>query len=870
MISEMSKSIYFFPGDAATLDEVGGKGLSLLEGSRASLPVPPGCILTVCFFDAWLSQLKATTAWKRFLEAKTGVLTDACEVLKQTAAGFPFTKDQERILAEALQGFDADTLFAVRSSSPHEDLEGASFAGGYETVLGVTPERLRDAIKRCFLSALDHRVVVYMRATGFDATDPKIAVVVQKQIASGISGVGFSLNPVTNNYDDAVFNANWGLGETVVAGLVTPDTFTVDKVRGEVKEVVIGSKEHSIWLTPKGGTEEKKHYRSTDRTLSQTQLIELARLVTHVERIYGMPMDIEWAYERNRLYLLQARPITAYVPLAPDMVTKPGGKKRLYFDVTATAQGMTEPLSKMGTSLFRRLLKIVGRLVFARDVTKNIDTTIPWISDGKLFFNVSNGFALVSKSNLVEFMPAIDPLGAKAIAQLDEHEYASPAWRVMLLPFGLLFKLPSILLFIRSARKNSEEVHRWVQERLLIFEAEAKRIAEKDAPLEEVWEELTYQMFLQVFLRTVPLTVAARRALGRMKLAVGDDPAAAKLERALPHNVTTEMGLALAHVATLLPDGLDATQLQKMFTERALPEKCLRAWQLFLDSYGFRGASEIDVAAPRYRDNLKPLVELLFAIKNSTGENPQETFDRNGRERRNVFESFLKKIRARDPRAADEFAKDFLLFEMFGGYRETHKKYLIFIVAILRQKILSRGGELVSKNRLDSVEHVFDLTIEQLDASRHDTSMDLRKLARENTIFLKRLARVKKPPTVIDSRGFIPRPPAPPIREGEYAGTGVSAGVARGRIKVFHAPDEKNLFKGEILVARATDPGWTPLFVNAGAIILEVGGSLQHGALVAREYGVPCVAGVENATTLWPDGTLAEVDGYTGVIRAIE
>src|SRR5262249_53842097 len=275
-----------------------------------------------------------------------------------------------------------------------------------------------------------------------------------------------------------------------------------------------------------------------------------------------------------------------------------GGKKRLYFDVTATAQGMAEPLSKMGTTLFRRLFKIIGRLVFARDLSKNIDTTIPWISDGKLFFNISNGFALVGKKKFLEFMPLIDPLGAKAVAQLDEHEYASPARRVMLLPFRHLLKLRGIHLFIRRARKNPEQVHGWVQEQLLLFEADAKRIAERDAPLVEMWEELTYKMFVRVFLRTVPLTVAARRALGRIKRAAGDDRDAAKLELALPHNVTTEMGLALARVATLLPDGLDATQLQKMITESALPEECLRAWQHFLDSYGFRGASEIDVAAP--------------------------------------------------------------------------------------------------------------------------------------------------------------------------------------------------------------------------------------------------------------------------------
>src|SRR5262245_62327572 len=129
-------------------------------------------------------------------------------------------------------------------------------------------------------------------------------------------------------------------------------------------------------------------------------------------------MDIEWAYDLDRLYLLQARPINTYVPLAPDMVTEPARTKRLYLDVTATAQGMTEPLSKMGTTLFRRLLKVVGRLVFARNISKDIDTTIPWISEGKLYFNVSNGIALIGKCKLVELMPALDTVGSKTGEQL--------------------------------------------------------------------------------------------------------------------------------------------------------------------------------------------------------------------------------------------------------------------------------------------------------------------------------------------------------------------------------------------------------------------------------------------------------------------
>src|SRR5262249_28096746 len=185
----------------------------------------------------------------------------ACRELKHAAGHFHLTAEQKVILESALQKFDADELFAVRSSSPHEDLEGASFAGGYETVLGESRKTVENAIQQCFQSLFDYRVIVYMRANGFDATDLKIAVVLQKQVASDISGVGFSLNPVTNNFDEAVFNANWGLGETVVSGVITPDTFIVDKVSGMVRDSTVGGKAFSIWLNFHGGTDKKENFR---------------------------------------------------------------------------------------------------------------------------------------------------------------------------------------------------------------------------------------------------------------------------------------------------------------------------------------------------------------------------------------------------------------------------------------------------------------------------------------------------------------------------------------------------------------------------------------------------------------------------------
>lgn len=860
----VSKLVYQFPQDSeATLAEVGGKGLSLMEGSKAGLPIPPGFILSADFFSPWMQKLKTTNTWSTFLKAKDKELQHACDNLKKEALTCTFTSIQKESLEESLQSYTEHIFFAVRSSSPEEDLEGASFAGGYETVLGVSPNHLEAAIKKAFVSCLDYRVVMYKKENSFDATNPKIAVIIQQQVASEISGVGFSLNPVTNNYDEAVFNANWGLGETVVAGLATPDTYTVDKVFEKIKQKTIGAKELSLWLSSKGGTEKKLHYKSNERTLSDKQVIQLTELIKNVEQYYEKPMDIEWAYVNDQLFLLQARPITSYVPLGTDMLTQPGKRKRLYLDVTVTAQGMNQPVSQMGTSMFRQLLKIIGRIVAARDITRDIDKTVGWISEGKIFINLSNAFALVGRKKALEILSIMDSLGAKAVEQLDEKTYASSTPRLLLLPYGLLWRLPGIALFLHRATNDPDAVHQQVQKNLDLFEQEARTIAQKDMPLQELVDTLIHKMFFQVFRRTVPLTLLSRIMLNKLKQTAGDEPEIQKLELALPHNVTTEMGLALSRVAELLPNDFDAKHGEEQLAR--IPQ-----WQEFLDKYGHRGASEIDLAAPRYSDNPKILLDLLSTMKKMPGENPRTKFDRGQSERKEAYQALYEKILVKKPNQAKAFTEQFRVFETFGGYRETHKYYLVLIVALIREKIVKQAESLVAQNRLDTVEQVFDLTLGQLDQAKNDTSMDLRKLAKTNTLFLKKLARISQPPAIIDSRGFIPRPPIPPAGKGEHVGMPISAGIIRGRTKTLHTPDEKPLKKGEILIARATDPGWTPLFVNAAGLILEIGGLLQHGALVAREYGLPCVAGIENATNIWKDGTLIEIDGASGIIRTIE
>ena len=317
-------------------------------------------MLTTKFFAPWFDEVQASATWTALADATPNQWATVCTELQGLCPALTLTATQQHALADPrdhLAGLGDDLLFAVRSSSPEEDLAAASFAGAYETRLGVRLADLEEAARRCFASSLDSRVFAYKRARGFDMLSPRIAVVVQRQINSEVAGVGFSLNPLTNDYDEAVIDASWGLGESVVAGRASPDHFVIDKVSGKVVDEKIGAKQVSIWLGREGGTVEREGYRSTDLTLSAAQFAELTSVLCRIEELYGYPTDIEWAYADGQLYVLQARPITTHVPLPPEMATKPGERRRLYADA-ALSQGVTinAPISPLGLAWIVNIL----------------------------------------------------------------------------------------------------------------------------------------------------------------------------------------------------------------------------------------------------------------------------------------------------------------------------------------------------------------------------------------------------------------------------------------------------------------------------------------------------------------------------------
>ena len=389
-------------------------------GVVCGFPVPPGFVLSVAFFEPWLHKIKSTNEWKAFTQDPS---KEACDALKKQCDSLKLDTRQEQALNGALHANfpnEPKLLVAVRSSSPEEDLIQASFAGGYETTLGVTRDNLLQAIQVSFASALDFRVVQYKLQNGLDIMMPRIAVVVQQQLASDVSGVGFSLNPQNNCYDEAVISANFGLGETVVAGIVTPDTFVVDKVKKSIVSKNISDKKHAYRLNNDagGGVREEVNLEPTASTLMDEQILQVASLITDVESHMGKPVDTEWAIQDNKLYLLQARPITVYFPLFPEMITPPGEQKYLYIDFLVMTQGFSKQMSVLGLDIWGRILEKVQPFM------PHGEDGIFWELHGREYIHLSNMLATPGgQAGIAQAFALHDGNTGKILETIDLKEY---------------------------------------------------------------------------------------------------------------------------------------------------------------------------------------------------------------------------------------------------------------------------------------------------------------------------------------------------------------------------------------------------------------------------------------------------------------
>ena len=855
------------------------------------------------FFNEWIDKIKASNLYKQFIELlqKEKNTDDCSSILNQikewSLSNLNLRKEHVNDIEQHLKSIFPNEynkiLYAVRSSSPEEDLSGASFAGNYETYLGIKFDSIEKYILKSFISCLDYRVFKYKLEKGFNVSEIKIAIVIMKQINCDVSGVGFSINPVNNDYDEAVITSNFGIGESVVGGIVTPDEYIVNKISKKIISKKLGSKDKIVKLNINNNETsilEQNEENKKQSSLNDKLLMDIVDNIINIEQHYQIPIDIEFGVENNILYILQARPITTYNIIPKELSTLPNEKRQLYFDATLAVQGFEKPISTLGSSIFKKFAHYIGMKILGSDNFDNIRKSAVDSIGGKLLLNVSNVMTKVPMEFLSKAANNINKGFAEILTKYGEqYKNEKVCYEIDVSLFGMAWRLPikRFIFYNYYAQSSKENLEYYINIFINFYDKYIKDNFKSNIPILDILNKMMDDLSNIFRDNIIPILFLA---VGKGLLPLNkifdenfkDKPELKEdlnnLSKSLPY-ITILMGLDLYHLTKYLNknDYKDKTQEEfyKDFLNKKFPKDFYTNFELFIKKYGFRGEGEFDIKNERYSENPKTLLNQIYStlLLYDENHNPQKDFDDNNKKRPEIFKK-LKNL-LKDKNIADQFEEAYNFVINYLYFRESPKYYLIYVISRIKELILQRSNILLQKKLVNNIEDIYKLDINSLNDilinvekySKDQISNQMKKDNKLNEIF----STWKRTPILFDSRGKIFTPEKKVSnKKNELVGDTVSFGKIRGKAKVLNSVNEKEFNPGEILVTKATDPGWTPLIINCGGIVLEVGGMLQHGALVSREFNKPCVVGIDNVTKIIKDGEEIEVDAIEGVVRLLD
>ncbi len=887
---------------AADLPSVGGKAANLGELISAGLPVPGGFCVTTAAYARAATGVDTTDPVRARELLRSAPLPD--DVAAAVVAAY------RRLCAEhdgagpdpaGARGSDGepDVPVAVRSSATAEDLPTASFAGQQDTYLNVVGvDSLLDAVRRCWASLWTDRAVAYRADIGIDDAEVRLAVVVQQMVAAQVAGVLFTADPVSGRRTRAVLDASPGLGEAVVSGMVNPDHLAVEG--GRVVDLRLGDKAVAVRALPGGGTErvELRAQQNTgadgpDACITDAQAAALTALGRRVEAHFGVPQDIEWALDdAGTIWLTQARPITSLYPVPPSR----DGALRV-FVCASLAQGLTRPITPMGLAAFGVIGGSLARL-FGLPGPHTTDPVAPPPAfaavGGRAFVDVTavlrNPLGRAVATRVLGIMEARTGVVLRELS-------ADPAFTPV--PQGrrrALRRIVPVLVHLRVPLIVAQAIVSPTAARRRVTRIGARAAAIPASPpgatpierVDRATEALATAV--EVFPRSAPAFVAGflmRAVARRLAGADLDDVTMDAVLRALPHNVTTEMDLqlwALAQQVRADPASAaelgaadadpDLGALASRFHAGDLPAVLQNGLAAFLRRYGHRAVAEIDLGMPRWSEQPEHVLGVLanYLRLSTTGDgDPDAAPDARFAAGQRVAEQALADVVARVGRRSRWRARavGFALGRVRAlvGLREAPKDHLVRLIALARAELAAVGVVLAARGLLDAPDDVFFRDLRDVRAAVTGTDQRARVAARREE-YARELRR-RHVPRVLLSDGTEPealaRADVPD--DGALVGTPASAGTITATARVVLDPVGARLEPGEVLVAPSTDPGWTPLFLTAGALVMEMGGANSHGAVVAREYGIPAVVGVPDATTRITTGARLTVDGAAGRVH---
>jgi rifampicin phosphotransferase len=857
--------------DKTQIMTAGGKGANLGEISKIEgIRVPDGfCISTEAFrrilretpsIDELLDQLSFLT-----LDDRNRV-SELSGKIRRLIEGIAIPAEIHEEVAHHLSRLGSENAYAVRSSATAEDLPTASFAGQQDTYLNIMgKEVILQHVSKCWGSLYTDRAVTYRLQNGFDHRKAALAVVVQKMIFPQAAGILFTADPVTSNRKVSSIDASFGLGEALVAGLVNADIYQVRS--GQIISKKISTKKLASSAPQNGGTKQQEigPEQQNRAALADEQILRLEHLCRKIEAHFGYPQDIEWCLADGTFYVVQSRPITTLFPI-PEANDQ---DNHVYVSV-GHQQMMTDPLKPLGLSFFQ--------LTAARPMVT---------AGGRLFVDIAQDLASPAKRDIiVNVLGKFDPLIKNAMTTILErgdfikalpkepnssksNQGASPAGFQTLNDYD-----PQIVSdLIKSSQTSIDELRRDIQTKSgsVLFDFILEDI-------QKLRKSISDSQSFGVIMTAMNASLWINEKLADW---LGERNVADTLSQSVHNNVTSEMGLELLDVADVIrPHPEVIHYLQHVTDDNFLDElvefdggqESQDAIYTYLNKYGMRCAGEIDITKPRWSEKPTTLVPMILGnLKHFDPNASLQKFEKGRQEALHKEQELLERLKQLPDgeQKAQETKRMISLVRNLSGYREYPKYGIVSRYFVYKQALLKEAERLVQTTVIHEKEDIYYLAFQELHDAVRTNKMDYEIISKRKDEY--KSYEKLSPPRVLTSDGE--------IFAGDYkrenlpanaiVGLPASSGVIEGRARVILNLEDAVLEDGDILVTSFTDPGWTLLFVSIKGLVTEVGGLMTHGAVIAREYGLPTVVGVENATKLIKDGQRIRVHGTEGYVEIL-
>ena len=863
----------------AGVEASGGKGWNLSRLQRYGFKIPSGCVISSEVYEEIIGQENFQSLIREISQLTSQTLFEqgdaSIDELQKAFLHVQLSKTFRQSLEQFLEhnGLSKGHV-SVRSSVNQEDSENASFAGIHETVLNVTGlAAIEAAILKCFASLWSVRAIAYRRKMNIPDADVSAAVVINEMINAECAGVAFSCDPSSGHYDIITIQANYGLGESVVSGLIDPDQYRLNRFNKALVDKNKGSKQR-VYVSSNGGGCEWMDSNADDKEcLTEALCVELAQLCDRVFHALGQGtqhQDIEWAYDGNEFVLLQARPVTAIKKVKCDEIS--------------------DQPETWSNGNFRDAIPMVLSHLMAEFCDYHINDILHKNFDGFYEINPALRFARLFEGRFychasllqwlwydaVDFPPEklnINLGGHQSVINIDERHKGGLKRKLMRIWRGIKF-----MQQLNHYKKTSNEI---VSSQIDFADSYRKLdyTAMSDQDLIDKLHDIDKRIteYNGEFIKLTSLSGSVFMLIQMLEKYFGDR--AYQISNTLMAGqselTSANHGYQLQDLARILND--DAIAKDVIFTdsfkpcswEQSIPEESSfkQVFRQFMKEYGHRAVYEIDLSRPRWREDPTYLFNCIKTyLSNAQLDSDQQKCDKQ-------VEVVWQEIRQRVPWYMHGRIKKAIVAAAEGAaLKELSKSMYIRLMEPLRLALLAIGKRMYERDVISNQEDIFHCAQCEFEAILLGQweGKALKLLVNERIALKQNHEQSCAVDIIYDNTPQHISSLSKLEKGSSLNGIGAAFGQARGVARLLKSPEEgKRLKPGDILVAPSTDPAWTPLFLNASAIVMETGGYLSHGSIVAREYGIPAVVNVPGVFTTLKDGDELIVNGDNGTIEVM-